>query len=128
MPATFNFPYHRVETVHPVQGTNLKLGSSWSYNSKPNFPPQRIFHLAFKVMVYYGVAGTLDLVTNPEINLGALESFYNLHLLHTEFTYPHPIYGDVLVKFLKPIQIPMGIPDGGGGVAGVAISLVEQPI
>lgn len=127
MPQTFNFPYHRVSTRHPTQGTNLKLGGGWDYNSKPSSPPQRLFTLDFKVMKYFGSAGVLDLAKEPEINLGLLEAFYNTHLLHTEFNYPHPIYGNLLVKFLKPLEIPMGIEGGGGAIPGLNVSLVEFP-
>lgn len=127
MPQTFNFPYHKVSTRHPQQGTNLKLGGSWSYNSKPSSPPQRVFTLEFKILKYYGAAGALDLVTDSEINLGALEAFYNAHLQHTEFFYPHPIYGALRVKFQKPLEIPTGIEGGGGAIAGIGLLFIEQP-
>ena len=127
MAETFNFPFHRVAVQHPVEGTNLKLGGSWDYNSKPSSPAQRKFNLEFRALKYYGEAGNLDLVTDPEINFGKLEKFYTDHKQHTEFTYPHPIYGELMVKFFKPLEIPMGTVGGGGVVENITVSLVEQP-
>lgn len=127
MPAVFDFPYHRVGTKYPTQGNNLKLGGSWDYSSKPNCPPQRVFTLDFKVLKYYGEAGSLDLISDKEINLGVLEAFYNEHQLYKKFIYPHPVYGELLVKFQRPLEVPMGIAGGGGAIGGVVVVLVEQP-
>ena len=114
MPVTFDFPYHRVSTQYPTEGTNLKLGGSWDYNSKPSSPAQRVFTLDFKILKYFVSGGVLDTTTEAKINLGALELFYRAHLLHTEFFYPHPVYGVLRVKFQKPLEVPMGLEGGGG--------------
>lgn len=127
MPETFNFPFHRQSTRRPQEGTKLKLGNSWSYSSKPSSPVQRTFNLVFPVLKYYGMAGELDLVTDAVINLGALEDFYDRHGQHTEFIYPHPVYGSLTAKFNAPLEIPEGIEDGGGAVRGVTVQLIEIP-
>lgn len=123
----FNFPYHKVQSTYPTEGNNLTLGNSWSYNSKPTSPPQRTFELSFKIMKYFVSNGVLDNISEAPINLGALEAFYQAHKMHTTFTYPHPVYGDIAVKFLKPLVIPEGIEGGQGAVAGVSVQLIEIP-
>lgn len=125
--ATFDFPFHKVQTTYPQEGQNLKLGNSWDYNSKPSSPTQRTFELSFKVLKYFASNGILDLNTEAKINLGALEAFYQAHKQHTKFTYPHPVYGNVSVKFSKPLVIPEGVEGGGGAVAGVGVVLIEIP-
>lgn len=125
--AVFNFPYHLYETVYPTEGNNLTLGNSWNYNSKPTSPPQRQFELSFELLKYFQGVNGVDKLTQPEINLGALEDFYQAHKLHTAFIYPHPVYGNVSVKFSKPLVIPKGIKGGMGAVAGVSVHLIEVP-
>lgn len=125
--ARFNFPFHTFETTYPQEGNNLTLGGSWNYNSKPTSPPQRQFELGFKILKYFKGANGLDKLTEPLINLGALEDFYLAHKMHTTFIYPHPVYGDVRVKFAKPLVIPRGIEGGMGAVSGIAVYLIEVP-
>ena len=79
-------------------------------------------------MCYFvGADGKVTDQVKPEVNAYALDLFYQRHRLHKTFTYPHPVYGDVLVKFSKPLEIPEGRPGGGGWLAPFSVELMEQP-
>lgn len=125
--ATFNFPYHSVETEYPNSGTQIKLGNSYAYTAPPEAPDQRLFKLSFPLLKYFEVNGAIDSSVEPQINLAALELFYNLHKMSATFTYPHPVYGELACKFNKPLKIPKGIPGGGGAVPNIDVELIEVP-
>lgn len=125
--ARFNFPYHRVSTKYPNSGTQIQLGRSYVYTAPPEAPDQRRFVLKFRALKYFLVNGVVDQVTNAEINLGALELFYNLHKMHATFTYPHPVYGDLACRFARPLEIPDGTEGGSGVVENIEVELIEVP-
>lgn len=54
-----------------------------------------------------------------------LEAFYNAHKLHRSFLYPHPVYGNLEVKFMSPLKIPEGIKGGNGALNDFEIDLIE---
>lgn len=124
--AIFDFPYHRFSTENPESSFRLKLGGSYQYSAPPVAPDQRIFKLKFKALKYFvNTMGVIDRLTEPEVNLARLEDFYALHKLHATFTYPHPVYGDIVCSFSKPINIPE-VGDFGV-VENIDIELVERP-
>lgn len=125
---TFSFPYHSYSTEYPDSGFRAKLGGSYEFSAPAPAPDQRVFSLYFPVMKYYLLAGVITLVTKPELNLAVMEAFYNRHKLYKTFIYPHPIYGNVNVKFNKPLKIPNGMAGGDGAISGIEIEMVEQPL
>lgn len=125
---TFDFPYHLVSTINPDSGARVALGGSYVFTSAPTAPNQRTFTLTFAVMQYFvDGSGNPEATTNAQYNMKTLDDFYLAHLLHVSFIYPHPIYGDMEVKFLKPLTIPDGIGGGNGTVKQVTVELVEIP-
>lgn len=72
------------------------------------------------------VESSLDLVKNAAYNMGALEAFYNRHKLHKPFIYPHPVYGNIEVRFMDPLKIPEGIVGGNGALEDFTITLIEN--
>lgn len=125
--ATFNFPYHKQSTKYPESGKRMQMGNSYMSAAEPSGPDQRVFMLDFATMKYFLVAGVISPTFKPEINLAALEAFYKEHRLWKTFIYPHPVYGNVNVKFNKPLEIPKGISDGDGAVEAFSVELIEQP-
>lgn len=127
MPGTFNYPNHKFSTKYP-EGTRIKLGGGYDYTPEPSAPDQRIFSLKFESMRWFTYAnGVVDRVSNATINLGHLENFYQQNRMHGEFTYPHPVYGNVICKFARPLEIPVGKSSGNGWVEGFEVELVEVP-
>lgn len=142
---TFDFPYHKFRTEYPESGNRVQLGGNYIFTAPPNGPDLRRFTLSFETMKYYVVGrdeagikldfannryisktlGEIDIFKNREINMGALEAFYNAHKLHKSFLYPHPVYGNIEVKFMSPLKIPNGIAGGGGALESFEIDLIE---
>ena len=120
---------HRVATEHPDSGARMQFGDSYMYSAEPTAPDQRIFKLKFKILKYF--LGPGDVLPNPNIqpaiNLARLTAFYAEHRMWKSFTYPHPVYGDVQVKFNKPLSIPEGIEQGDGAHADISLEFIEQP-
>lgn len=141
----FDFPYHTFRTEYPESGNRVQLGGNYIFTAPPNGPDLRRFTLSFETMKYFIIprlaAGihldfvnnkysirapdSIDIETQPQINMGTLEAFYNEHKLHKSFIYPHPVYGNVEVKFMSPLKIPEGIKGGGGALESFQIELIE---
>lgn len=126
--AIFDFPMHRVATEHPESGPRMQFGDSYMYTAEPTAPDQRIFKLKFPILKYFlGPGDVISLTIQPAINLARLYAFYLEHKTWKSFTYPHPVFGDVQVKFNKPLSIPEGIPQGDGAHADISLEFIEQP-
>lgn len=125
--AVFDFPYHTVETEYPDSGTQVQMGKSYTFTAPPSAPDQRKFTLNFEALVYFVRNGVIDATYEPQINMQALDDFYNLHKMNAVFTYPHPVYGDLPCSFAKPLKIPKGTKGGNGVVENIEIQLIEKP-
>ena len=125
---TFIWMLHTVSTEYP-EGFTAKLGNSYEYAAEPTSVDQRLFKLGFKTMRYFTLADgvTIDPTKVPVVNMAALEAFYKIHRMWKTFIYPHVIYGNVNVRFHKPLVIPPGIEGGGGAVQAFTLELIEQP-
>lgn len=124
----FDFPYHTVRTEYPKSSDSMQLGGAYEFVAKPVAPDQRVFVLTFPTMQYYLASnGTVDTTTNPQINYRVLQLFYEKQRLYQTFTYPHPVLGNIVVRFAEPLQDPEGIPGGNGAVKQFEIKLKEQP-
>lgn len=142
---TFDFPYHKFRTEYPESGNRVQLGGNYVFTAPPNGPDLRRITLSFETMKYFVVdkdkagikldfannkysnwkLGEIDTTKDKYINMGALEAFYNEHKLHKSFLYPHPVYGNIEVKFMSPLKIPNGITNGGGALESFEIDLIE---
>lgn len=123
---TFDFPYHTFRTEYPESGNRVQLGGNYVFSAPPNGPDLRRFTLKFETMFYYLYSnGTIDTMKNPQYNMAVLEAFYNYHKLHKSFLYPHPVYGNIEVKFMSPLKIPEGIKGGNGALNDFEIELIE---
>ena len=127
-PSDFIWNYHRYSTRYPESGRRMELGNSYQYSAEPDAPDQRVFTLYFDTMVYFSTsAGAIDRTTAPSINFALLEDFYTVHRLWKSFTYIHPVYGLLTVKFAKPLETPKGLINGGGALEPFSIDLIEIP-
>lgn len=125
----FEFPYHVCSVKYPKRGAQVQLGGSYTYSVKPAAPVARTFVLTFDLLKWIkDGAGILTAIPDPELNLLRLDNFYRAHELHTDFIYPHEIYGDVVVKFGEALEIPPAKRDSFGSVFGVSVVLVQQPV
>ncbi|MGO4302261.1 hypothetical protein [Cupriavidus sp. RAF12] len=125
---TFQFPNHTQSTAYPESGNRMQLGNSYVFAAPSPAPDQRTFTLNFESMAYFlDGDGKVSELIDPEKNLYALELFYQRHRLHKTFIYPHPVHGELAVKFNKPLQVPQGRKGGGGWVESFSVELVEQP-
>jgi hypothetical protein len=123
----FSFMNHKTAVRYPQNGTTVQFGGGYVFSAKPTAPPQRIFILNFEAMKWYMDSNNnLDVYTDPQNNIGALDAFYNQVQTYAGFTYNHPMYGPLTVKFFKPLEVPVGETGGTGVVMGIQLELVEQ--
>jgi hypothetical protein len=126
---TFNFPAHLVSTKEPANSFRMSFGGAYVFTAAPDAPDQRVFTLYFTGMQYYQNSdGSIDSTTNAAINnMAALYTFYKAHKLHITFIYPHPIFGNITVKFKDPLEVPKGIRGGTGVVEDFQMTMEEAP-
>lgn len=125
---TFDFPYHRQRTKYPENGVRAQFGGGYNFSAAPDAPDQRIFALEMSGMKFYADnAGVIDRSIYPDRNAAVLEDFYKAHGLWKSFLYPHPVHGDLVVKFKNPLDLPYGEKGGDGLLPTFEIELLEQP-
>ena len=126
---TFDFPYFKYRTKYPDSSMRVQLGKGYVFTAAPDAPDQRLFILKFNAMKYFlnEAETTLDSTASPNINMWRLEQFYQAHGTHQEFNFTHPMYGAMVCRFNKPLEIPEGIENGGGAVEPFEIELLEVP-
>jgi hypothetical protein len=124
---TYNFPYFVLEDKYPESSAKLSLGGGYEFASKPKAPDQISFMLHYDTMVFIeSVPGTLDLVSNPMLNMGTLRAFYETHRLYEPFLFEHPILGEVTVRFARPLSYKLR-KGGRGSVEPFTVELLLQP-
>lgn len=126
---TYDFPLHpRPVTVYPDNSSRVQFGGAYEFVSAPNAPDQRIFLISYQAMKYFfNSDGTVNSATNAQWNYAALRAFYVAHKLHIKFIYPHAEFGNVTVRFHKPLVDPKMLEDGHGTTEAFEIELIEQP-
>ena len=127
--ATFDFPNHRVRVDYPESSPRLSMGNGYIFAAAPSGPDVRTYTLTFEDGYKYFFDGedNLDVVTNAAINnFGTLEAFYQTHKLYEPFTYNHPIYGALMVRFNKPLRTPEGIKNGNGALKGFELEFIDH--
>lgn len=124
---TFDWPNFTWTTKYPESSAKVKFGRGYEFASKPKGPDQVTYVLRFRAMkAFEGADGLLDPVPMPEINVGRLEAFYNVHRLYEKFILPLPGKGDLVVRFAKPFEYT--IAEGGLGTTDAfTIEVCTQP-
>lgn len=124
---TFPFIYHQVKAAYPQRNSQVNLGGGWTHTIKPASKPARKLILTFSAMKYFtNDLGVVDETQQKEINLHALDLFYQQHELHRSFLYDHYAYGTLEVLFAKPFELPDLIKNGDGASRGFTLELIEQ--
>jgi hypothetical protein len=126
---TFLFPFHRVTTRYQNNSDQVQFGNGWTFTSKPISPPQRQFTLTLDGMRWqFDDEGNIDTVTNAANNAGALDAFYLQVQLGSRFYYNHDIYGQLIVRFFKPLELPEVLKGSLYNVLSpVTVELLELP-
>jgi hypothetical protein len=124
----FNFPHHQVQHSYPKRNSQVDLGGGWTHTIKPNSPPARTFKLSFNAMKYFlDDDGLVSELIKPEINLLALEKFYQAHETYKAFEYEHYLHGVLVVMFSAPFETPKLLKEGNGVSQGFTLEFKEQP-
>lgn len=106
----------------PFGNINLTNNSSEGYVFAKSTKPIRVFELEFLTMLYNGEGE--NFAPKP-INFNLLLNFYLAHGCHKAFIFNHPVYGDLVVRFSKPLVMPKKTVGGSGAVQNFSVSLVE---
>lgn len=119
----FIWENHNFGTAYrePFIHANVKNNSTQDYVFSQSVKPLRTFELEFTTLFYNG-GGLTE--CPDEYNYSKLQAFYLEHGMHKPFVYPHPVYGDMKVRFGQPIVLPKKNPNGFS-VQGFTVSLIE---
>ncbi|URG13844.1 hypothetical protein [Acinetobacter phage vB_AbaS_TCUP2199] len=119
----FIWDCHNFGTAYqePFTHASVKNNSTQEYVFSQTVKPLRTFELEFPTLFYNGGVET----TCPdEYNYAKLQTFYLEHGLHKAFVYPHPVYGDLKVRFARPIVLPKKNPNSQT-IQGLNVTLIE---
>jgi len=126
--AVFNFPHHGNPAFSFEEvSSGIILKGGFKFIEEPANPYVRIFTLEFPVLGYFALPdGNVDLdgTLFPEWNVLALYNFYLEHGTWKSFTYPHPVFGDIAVKFDRPLEAPK-VTGNQGKVLNLSVVLRE---
>ena len=126
----FPFTYHETTTQWP-KGNAFTFGKGWQFAAQPQLPLQRTFRLRFPVLQYFvDQYGNPDPTQNPAYNAYALVQFYQSVLTYQTFTYNHPLFCALNVRWSadQPFESPRVIPGGNGATEPLEIFLIEVPV
>jgi len=126
--AKFPCTHFTFSTRYPESGTRIQFGNSYAFDAGPTAPDQRVFTLTLAGMIYFlDSSDDLEIYEQPWRNMAVLEAFYNEHKRYKSFDFDHPVYGTLKCKFNRPLEIPEGIPNGGGVLDEFTVELIEVP-
>lgn len=111
------------EYNEPFGHASLGQTSSQGFVPDQAVRPIRVFNLDFSGMkIYEENPGNYPLNTN----FNYLYDFYLRHGTHKRFIFEHPVYGDLIVRFGKPLSVPKKISNGLGSLQTFQILLIES--
>lgn len=131
----FIFSAHVPSHTYPA-GDQIKLGSGYTFAAEDVGPVQRTFNLSFKSLRWFQNptppmnATPRDMWSStkePHLNALALLDFFERHRMFKRFIYPHPVYGDIVVRFAAPAEVGKALDGGSGWTESFDIKLIEQP-
>lgn len=119
----FIWDNHNFGTTYrePYGHSTVKNNSSQSYVYAQSPRPMRVFELEFSTLIY---AGDEEINCPDELNYSKLLAFYLEHGMHKSFKYPHPVYGDLKVRFSEPLVFP-NKNSNSKTIQGFTVKLVE---
>lgn len=125
---TFNFPNHTMRHKYP-DGDRVRFGRGYTFAARPVTPIQRSFTLSFNSLRWEWdeEEEEYSATISPTTNMLALANFYEVHLLDKRFIYPHPVYGNLTVRFDQPFELPKSLPGGSGWTEPFDLVVIEEP-
>ena len=107
----------------PFVQASLKNKGNQGYVFSQSVRPLRSIELEFSIMYFHPEDN--DEICPSNLDFTKLQKFYLHHGCHQKFVFNHPIYGDMVVRFSKPIVMPKKNIGGSGTVQGFNLTLVE---
>lgn len=125
---TFNFGYMTMEGVdYQDNGTVVEFGSNYIATGRPTAPPRRTHRIILQGMRYITDSeGLLDVSTNAQFNIKALEAFYEAHERWDSFQLQSLAHGLIVCKFKESFKLPPALPGANGLIAPFTLVLEEQ--
>lgn len=128
MAGTFDFcPTSQVPEIippEPVQGITM---NGWNFSAKPTVPYQKKFRVMLHGLRWYLQSnGLFDTTTDLTHNARVLELFYEQNGTWDSFTWAHQHLGSLTVRFAAPVVVPAALPNSGGLIDPVEITLVHH--
>ncbi len=124
---TFNFQFY-VPTHKYPEGVQVQFGRGYSYASEPQLPLQRRFILNFNGLRWFkNGQGVWSSSPSPTMNILALDEFYARHRMDKRFILPHEVFGNLVVRFAAPFEMPMGRQGGSGLTEPFQLQMLEHP-
>lgn len=123
----FIWMHHNFATSYKEPFERVTVGNSQGYIPDTSVKPVRIFTLNFSTLNIQepDEKSNSALRFSPELDFEELKAFYIQHQTHTQFIYPHPVYGDIIVRFFKPLSVPKKNLGGVGSVQAFTVELIE---
>lgn len=128
MAGTFDFcPNSLVPETLPPDVQPLVSMNGWTFASKPSVPYAKRFKVTLHGLRWYlQTNGLFDVATDPTRNARRLEQFYETNGTWDKFTWVHPHFGSMNVRFASPVSVPMGIANSNGLVSAFEINLLHH--
>lgn len=129
MAGTFDFcTTSRVVTEVPPEEPSVMNMNGWPFTPKPKVPYRPSFKVVLHGLKWYlnGPGTALDVTTNPTKNAGRLLNFYKTNRLWDTFTLNHEYLGNIICRFEKPLTLPAGLPESGGLLEAVEVTLIQH--
>lgn len=123
----YDFIYHKVSHRYRDRSTRLSLGNQWDYVSKPTTPVSRIFTLKYSVMKFFENPQLLSPLER-RYSADHLDEFYQRHETWKEFLFQHHKFGNVVVRFDQPLELPEGLTGADGAIQPFTVTLREVPL
>lgn len=117
----FLWSSHAYSTQYIELYQRMENGVSQGFVPRTEHQPTRLLTLNFET-----------LINDPclkhklgSLSFNKLEDFYLKHGMHSEFIYPHPIYGELVVRFNKPLAVPKSRANSKGAVESFSLEFIE---
>lgn len=113
--------------VEPFTHAIVGLEGTQSFVPYTAKKPVRNLSLDFPLLLLHDAekAKLSGINYRPELDFNKLKEFYIRHKSFKSFIYEHPVYGDMLVRFSKPLVLPKKMSGGQGVVEGFTLELQE---
>lgn len=118
---------HNFATKYQEPFSRVQSGNNQGFVVKSEVKPVRYLTLRFPILSIKEPEDTIKSGLNftPHLDFNALKAFYLRHQSHSNFIYEHPVYGDMVVRFAKPLSMPKKNESSTGTVQGFTLELIE---